>query len=106
MKSAIHALKYTEECTVSLGVRDGWSVRARLLYACGMNPPVSSEHTVETAPEPPWALWKSEKTRKADRRIATSRLSSPRPSHCTGEQNRFTDFGEFTHGALPLTAVG
>jgi len=31
---------------------------------------------------------KVKKTRKADRRIATSRSSSSRPSHCTGEQNK------------------
>jgi hypothetical protein len=51
--------------------RDGRSVRARVLYACGRNPPAPSEYTAGTAPEPLWTLWKSEKTRKAEWRIAS-----------------------------------
>lgn len=68
--------------------KDEWSDRARLLYACGRNPPVPSGQTVGTAIEPLWTLWISEKTRKAERRIATSRQSCPRPIHCTGIQNK------------------
>jgi hypothetical protein len=71
-------------------------------------PLAPSERTAGTAPEPLWTLWKSEKTRKAERRIAASRLSSPRPSHCTGLQNKIVSqiLVDLHTGHFHLTAVG